>query len=142
LRVFAPEEPLSAALHYMHQRGFTQVVARQRGELRLVTAAGITRWLAAHLDDPPITDGDGSSVPAASRIDLTGATIADVLELEKPDALALLRADATLEEAVDAFQHAVAGRHGRLFALLITEHARPSEAPLGIITPADLLDEE
>jgi hypothetical protein len=142
LRVFAPDELLSAALEYMHQRGFTQIVVRDRGELRLATASGITRWLAAAADGPPRVGSDGKETPASCCVDLAAATVGDIVALEKPEALALVAADTTLEEAVDVFQRAVAGRHGRLFALLITQHGRATEPPLGIITPADLLDED
>jgi hypothetical protein len=135
LRVFIPEELLQEVLEYMHHGGFTQVVARDQGALRLVTAAGITRWLAAQLEAV-----DGRST--APCVELGSAIVADVLRLEKPEALALLPAKATLEEAVDAFQRSIAGRHGRLFALVITQHGRGNEDPLGIITPADLLLEE
>jgi hypothetical protein len=68
--------------------------------------------------------------------------VATVLAYEKPEALALIPAAATVEDAVDLFQRTVARRHVRLFAVLITEHGQPEESPLGIITPADLLDED
>lgn len=134
LRVFAPEEPLSAALDYMHQQGYTQIVAREAGVLRLATAAAVTRWLTARL-----AGADGST--ATGSVDLAGARVGDVLALEKPEALGLIGRDATVEEALDVFQQSLSRRRGRLYALLITEHGAADEAPLGIITPADLLDE-
>lgn len=137
LRVFAPDEQLSTALDYMHRKGYTQIVAREGGELRLITAAAVTRWLAAHMAAPPPDGGNG-----ASCIDLTGASVADVLALEKPETLGLIGRDATIEEAVDSFQRAISRRRGRLYALLITENGKSDESPLGIITPVDLLEEE
>jgi hypothetical protein len=167
LRVFAPTEPLTAALEYMHRGGYTQVIVREAGELRLLTAAGITRWLAAGLGTFPVGTGVSPSgvgtgvslsalpadaltgVPTADRltavprgVSLAIATIADALAFDKPEALALIEASATVEEAVDMFQQAVAKRRVRLFAILITQTGLSNEAPLGIITPADLLDEE
>jgi hypothetical protein len=142
LRVFAPDEPLSAVLEYMHQTSYTQVVAREGGELRLVTASAVTRWLAAHITAPPVSDGSGGSLLPASSIDLTDALVADVLRLEKPEALLLISSQMTLEEAVDTFQSAISKRRGRLYALVITENGLPHEEPLGIITPVDLLDED
>jgi hypothetical protein len=143
LRVFGTAEPLAAALEYMHRGGYTQVVVREAGELRLLTAAGITRWLAAGMDlVGPAAGRSSDEYRPAGGPTVETATIADALAHEKPEAMALIAASATVEEATDLFQQALAKRRVRLFAIVITQTGQPTEAPLGIITPADLLDED
>jgi len=45
----------------------------------------------------------------------------------------------TVYEAMDTFMLAIEQKRPRIYALLITEHGRPTESPLGIVTPWDLL---
>jgi len=40
---------------------------------------------------------------------------------------------------MEIFQRAIEQRKPRIYALLITEHGKATEHPLGIITPWDLL---
>jgi hypothetical protein len=47
--------------------------------------------------------------------------------------------DETVDAAIFAFEHAIEEGIPRLQAILITNSGRPTETPIGIMTPWDLL---
>jgi predicted transcriptional regulator len=117
---FSPGESLATALRYMRDEDFSQVVAQREGKLCLLSAEGITRWLADQ-NEP---------------VDLDGVTVGDVLPYDPPDGFRVLGAAETVESARHIFQ-----RGPRVFAVIITEHGTATETPLGIVTPWDVLEE-
>ena len=128
MHVFGPATQLVEVLKYMRHHGYSQVVSRVDGRLKLTTSSGITRWLAAQAE--------------AGECHLAGVTLADILPHDRDGSFMLIRAGATVEEALSIFQQSLHVRRPRLFALVITKNADPGEEPLGIITPRDLLVEE
>lgn len=128
VRVFDPDTALKEVLQYLYGRGFSQVLSRSMGRLRLTTSSGITRWLAAGVN--------------AGEVAFERATLKDVLPFDTEDAMQLLARSATVDEALAVFQASLSSKRQRLFAIIITEHGDASEEPLGIITPRDLLVEE
>ena len=125
VRCFAPGTLLVDVLRHIHERSYTQVVARVEGALALLTTADIAQWLAAQAGEHPV--------------DLAGVTLANVLPFCRPSAMELIGRDGTVEEARQRFEQSLSEKR-RLFAIIITEHGAPTEDPLGIITPADLLE--
>ena len=128
VHVFGPATPLSEVLQFIYSRGFSQVVSRSGGRLRLTTSSGITRWLAAMVN--------------AGEVPFETATLADVLPFDTEDAMQLLGREASVDEALAIFQASLERKRPRLFAIIITETGQAHEDPLGIITPRDLLVEE
>lgn len=128
VRVFSPSTPLSEVLQFIYSRGFSQVVSRFEGRLRLTTSSGITRWLAAMIN--------------AGEVPFETATLNDVLPFDTEDAMQLIARDASVDEALAIFQASLERKRPRLFAIIITETGQAHEEPLGIITPRDLLVEE
>jgi len=114
---FAPGESLATALGYMRDEDFSQIVARQEGELRLLSAEGITRWLQQQ----------------AGAVDLTRVTVGEVLALEPSGTFRVLAGADTVEAARRALAAAP-----RVFAVIITASGHTAEPPLGIVTPWDL----
>ena len=128
IHVFGPATLLHEVLKYMRHHGFSQVVSRVDGRLRLTTSSGITRWLATQAE--------------TGVLDLDGVTLADVLPHDRDGAFELINAHATVDEALLKFQESLHARKPRLFALIITKNGLATEEPIGIITPRDLLVEE
>ncbi len=44
-------------------------------------------------------------------------------------------------DARHAFTHAIERKQPRIYAILVTQNGKPSERPLGIVIPWDLLEE-
>lgn len=128
VHVFSPKTPLKEVLQYMFSRGYSQVVSRVEGRLRLTTSSGLTRWLAAMVN--------------ADDVPYQSATMADVLPFDREEALQLIARDASIDQALAIFQSSLERKRPRLFAIVITETGDAAEEPLGIITPRDLLVEE
>lgn len=124
VHVFSVLERFGVALRAMAERDYSQVVVRDDDGLGLLSSLGVTGWLAA--------------AQVRQAIDVDGVSIADVLEHEPPGSFSMLGRGAALEEAWDLFEGG--GRGGRrLQAIIITEHGAPTEKPIGLITPWDLV---
>lgn len=127
IRPLAADRPLADALRLMAERDYSQVVVRREDRLTVLSGEGVTRWLAANADD---------TLPMGST------TVADVLEHEPEGTFALLPRNATIEEARDFFDRAPGLPAPRVHAVIITEHGRDTEEPLGFATPWDLVPDE
>lgn len=112
-------EPLADARDRLLERRYDQlVVVDERG--------GVVDLL---------TDRDVVLIEARGDIDGDDAamTVADAIALRGYSAIALLAKDSSAGEAVDALQDE------RTSAVVLTEHGRAGEKPLGIITRGDIL---
>jgi len=123
VRCFSMLDPLVTALKYMAEGDFSQAVVRKEGRLHLLTAEGIGRWLERHANEGTVA----------------GAAIKDTLRYEVPNNFMTMGQDCSVHEARQAFQIALNQRRPRLFAIIITSKGGPTEDPLGIATPWDLL---
>lgn len=119
-------EPLTAALKLMQDNKFSQVPIYEEGAFKgLITAAGITYWLAGQSTEDSIS----REIP----------TLSDVYNYEKrKESFVFVERGLSVYEAEDYFKRAIS-KGTRLEALLITENAGHDEKLIGIITPYDLL---
>ncbi|MHC8517823.1 CBS domain-containing protein [Sporosarcina sp. ITBMC105] len=117
---------LTLALRMMRDNKFSQVPIYEEGKFKgLITAAGITYWLAGQSTEDSIS----REIP----------TLSTVYDYEKrKESFEFVEKDLSVYEADDYFKRAIS-RGTRLEALLITENAEPDEDLIGIITPFDLL---
>jgi len=117
--------PLAEAVVVMRENSFSQLpVLRDRHVIGVLTANTIARWLGYEVD--------------ADVFSLQDTTIAQVLKhSEDQQNHCFLDRASTLFDALDEFDE-FAKRGKDLDAILITQHARPSEALLGILTISDL----
>ena len=120
------EDPLTAALKLMSETKFSQVPIYQNGKFKgLITAAGITYWLAGQSTEDVIP----REIP----------TLSDVYNYEnRKESFEFVDKDLSVYEAEDYFKRAIT-RGTRLEALLITENAEYDGELIGIIRPFDLL---
>ena len=117
---------LTVALGLMRDNKFSQVPVYEQGAFKgLITAAGITYWLAGKSTEDSIS----REIP----------TLSDVYSYEKrKESYVFVKRELSIYEAEDYFKRAIT-EGTRLEALLITENANPDEELIGIITPYDLL---
>ena len=130
LHLFSPQDPLINALRYMGDNKYSQVIVQTEGKLSLLTVEGIAKWL--------------ENQAGKDTISLQEATIADAQRAEAQEDkraknVDFMSQDQTIDDAKQKFMLALEQGEPRIYALLITEHGEPTEAPLGIITPWDLI---
>jgi hypothetical protein len=95
--------------------------------LGLVSPEGITQWILRE------SNSVGLLEPATASISEVGAH-------EPKVSWRFMKPDQTVEEARTAFLDGSAAPSTRLYAILVTHTAKPTEAPLGIVTPWDVFD--
>jgi predicted transcriptional regulator len=125
IHLFSPPDPLVTALQHMREHNYSQVVVKTEGKLSLLTVEGIARWLEEQAQDDIISVRD--------------AHIADAQKYEQVENVSIMNRNQTVYEAMDTFMLAIEQKRPRIYALLITEHGKLIESPLGIVTPWDLL---
>lgn len=123
VRLFEPADKLSDVLTHMRAGDYSQVVLRVDGNTVVLTTEGIARWLAANCDN--------------EIIDISVATAGETLKHEELGGFALAARTMTIHDAHEIFMRP---RKTQLFALVVTEHGRPSEKPIALVTPNDLIE--
>jgi CBS domain len=73
-------------------------------------------------------------------VSLDRVTVGDVLRYELPDDFLILPADSTVADVRSAFARALEEGHPRIYAVVVTETGKPTEEPLGIVTPWDVME--
>jgi len=126
--VFQENDSLRQVLKIIRQRKYTQFPVYHNKQFRgLITTVGITNWLASTMGD------HHSQVP--NRI----PTLHDILTHEKNRVnYKFVSKCITIYEAEEIFKQGVE-RGKRFEALLITEHGKPHQKLIGIITPLDIV---
>lgn len=119
-------DTLIDGLELIRKQRFNQIPIYRNNEFfGLVTATGITLWLADECPEGNIT----REIP----------TLIDIYQYEKKKiTYRFIEKDFSVYAAEDCFKRAVS-QGKRLDALLITENGDKKEKLIGIITPADLL---
>ena len=123
---FQMTDSLQYTLKAIRKRKYTQfpVYDGQRFQ-GLLTTVGITNWLASSMIDTDLP----KSIP----------TLRDILQHEKNERnYKFISRYMTIYEAEEIFKAGV--ERGRRFeALLITEHGKPHQKLIGIVTPIDIM---
>ena len=119
-------DKLSKGLKLIREKRFNQIpIYENRKFIGLITATGITYWLADQTTDEIIS----REIP----------TLLDIHHHEKQkNTYRFVERELSVYEAEEYFKKSVADGK-RLEALLITENGKPEEKLLGIITPLDLM---
>ncbi len=105
----SPDADILAALALINETGYSQIPVYDSGTFTaLLTTNAIARWVAADLSD----DGVIGAASVSAALDMAQEVI-----------------DVLTEPAAD-------GTHPS--AVLLTEHGKPTQRPVGIATPADL----
>lgn len=119
-------DTLEKGLELIRKKRFNQIPIYDNGEfVGLITAAGITYWLA--------------DTCANGEVNEKATTLSDVYFHEKKEkAYRFIHKNLSIYEAEEYFKKSVV-QGKRLEALLITENGQANEKLLGIITPLDLM---
>lgn len=124
--VFQDRDSLKHVLKVIRHRKFTQFPVYHKDQFKgLVTTVGITNWLATMMG--------GDQIPRKIP------SLHDILMHEKNRVnYKFVSRYITIYEAEDIFKQGV--ERGRRFeALLITEHGKPHQKLIGIVTPLDIV---
>lgn len=121
----SPDDTLADVWHRVRDHGYSRFpIYGREGFLGLLTSNGIARWCAAALQNGRL-EIDASSVP-----------LADVLDADhRRERVAFIARDALADEAEALFT-----RKEPLELVIITEHGRLHERPIGIISAADIVN--
>lgn len=122
---FSECDELGQVLAYMEKKDYSQVVVKVKDKHGVLSSEGIVRWLSRARD--------------VGLADLEGATVGAAYVCEDSESCQFLGRYEPLDAAILAFETAIPKRIPRLQAILITHHGRPTEEPLGIITPWDII---
>lgn len=125
ITVFSSEDPLGMALSHMHENDYSQVVVQVNGEYRILSSEGIVRWM--------------SGARQVGLADIEAATVGNVYVHEEQTGHCYMSRNETTDAVIVAFEEAISKGLPRLLAILITHSGKPTEKPLGIITPWDLI---
>lgn len=124
--VFQEKDSLKHVLKVIRNRKYTQFPVYDNDQFKgLVTTVGITNWLATTM--------------AGSKLPKHIPTMHDILLHEKNKVnYKFVSRYITIYEAEEIFKQGV--ERGRRFeALLITEHGKPQQKLIGMITPIDIM---
>ncbi|WP_245622917.1 CBS domain-containing protein [Lysinibacillus contaminans] len=124
--VFQEKDSLKYVLKVIRSRRYTQFPVYSNNQFKgLVTTVGITNWLATTM--------------AGNQLPKHIPTMHDILLHEKNKVnYKFISRYITIYEAEEIFKQGV--ERGRRFeALLITEHGKPQEKLIGMITPIDIM---
>lgn len=133
LRLFSPQDPLMDALRYMGNNVYSQVIVQTEGKLSLLTVEGIANWLEEQADRETIR------LQEATIADAQRAEAQDDKRAKNVDFVDFMSQNQTIDDARQKFMFALEQGEPRIYALIITENGEPTEEPLGIITPWDLI---
>jgi len=119
----APEESLAELWSRMSEHGYSRFpVYGREGFVGLLTSHGIARYCASQARSGRL-ELDASAVP-----------VSELLEHDsRRERVAFVARDALIDDVDHLFS-----RMQRLEAVLITEHGKPHERPIGILCPSDV----
>ena len=121
--VLQSDQSLNDVLKLIRSDGYSRYpVYDGKSFVGLLTTNGLARWLASHVNDG-IVDSNLQTV-----------SISEVLEADhRKEAVAFVTRKALIDDVETMFTN----RHP-LEAVIITEHGRTHETPIGLIGPADI----
>jgi CBS domain-containing protein len=110
---------LPEVLRNMFEHDYSQVIVENCGEYRLLSREGVSKWVEANID----TD----------LVSITETKVADVLPHEDNTNCEYVGRSTDIFAFIDI----IGSPKKRVQAVIITEHGRPDEKPLGIATVWD-----
>jgi len=120
--VFLPSDGLSKVLPYMKVHDFSQIVVKWSERFGLITREGVAMWLEANIVEDVIS--------------IKEANLEDIRGYESLDTCQYLGRDASYYDAGEHFAQCT----GRMQAILVSHSGKPTETPLRIITPWDMME--
>jgi hypothetical protein len=128
VREFSSDASLSAALAFMHDKDFSQIVVRLDGKLKLLSQAGLTRWLESKYDHGWLAEDT--------------VAVGDVVRFEPDGTCKFVGRRVSADEVVTQFVRLPGPSSELLRAVIVTESGKPTEKAIGLVTPWDSLKYE
>lgn len=118
-----PDQSLAEAFHMVQGNGYSRYPVYDKSRfVGMVTANGFTRWVAGQMKNSHI------------HIDAAEVRIGDILDRDhRRDRATFVSRNALLDDVEQLFE-----KNKALEAVIITEHGREDEQPIGMICPADV----
>lgn len=126
LEVFEPSDSLRVTLRYMKDHDYSQVIVHKEGKLVLLTTEAIGHWLETNVDEDNL-------------VLVEDASVGDALNHTLDDSFVCMARSDSVYDAREAFEQSIEVNRPRLYAIIVTEHGKRTESPLGIVTPWDLI---
>lgn len=121
VKVRSVQDSLSSALREMGAHDYSQLLVQDTsGSLRLITREGIATWLERSIED--------------DLVSIRETTIEEIIRCEDESAYRFMSRGTDIWEGIQAFSDP----KRRIQALILTQHGRASEQPLGLITTYDI----
>lgn len=121
VQVRSVQDSLSSALREMGAHDYSQLLVKDsNGTHRLLTREGIAAWLEQSIEDDLVSIGE--------------TTVEQVIRFEDEQACRFLGRGADIWEGLNAFSDP----KRRIQAIVLTQHGRASEQPLGLVTAYDI----
>jgi predicted transcriptional regulator len=122
----APDQSLAQTWNLVRESGYSRFpVYDKEGFVGLLTTNGFTQWCASRFQ--------GSKL----EIDASAVSVAEVLAVDsRRDRVAFVSREALVDDVDDLYSQR--GEAGRLEAVLITEHGKRHERPIGLICASDI----
>lgn len=118
-----PDQSLAEAFQMVRDDGYSRYPVYEKGRfVGMLTANGFTRWIAGQMNNSYI------------NIDASKVRVADILERDhRRDRATFVSRNALVDDVEQLFV-----KNQALEAVIVTEHGREDEQPIGMICPADI----
>jgi hypothetical protein len=120
LRIFHSTNSLSETLAYMKANDFSQVITLDKGSYVILSSEGIAHWLGSQ----------------ENMVNLPKSFLGDIIDCEPEGTCRYLRANDTIERALEVFTKDLGKR---VFSIIATETGLATAQPITIITPWDFV---
>ncbi|MCK4874014.1 MAG: CBS domain-containing protein [Phycisphaerales bacterium] len=122
----SPDQSLADTWNLVQDSGYSRFpVYGKEGFVGLLTSNGFTRWCAGRLKGGRL------------EIDASAVSVAEVLAVDsRRDRVAFVSREALVDDVDDMYSQR--GDAGRLEAVIITEHGKRHERPIGLICASDI----
>ncbi len=121
VKVRSFQDSLSSALREMGAHDYSQLLVQDMsGSHRLITREGIATWLEQSIED--------------DLVSIAETTIEEIIRCEDESTYCFMSRSTDIWEGIQAFSDP----KRRIQALILTQHGRASEQPLGLITAYDI----
>ncbi|OZM56940.1 hypothetical protein CIB95_09220 [Lottiidibacillus patelloidae] len=126
VKICHPTTSLKEILEIMHTNGYSQVpVYDEEGFLGLLTEGGIVKWISENT--------------IAGLVEIEDVKAQEILPLEDEHNVHFISRKQTIYDLEDVFEKYY-DNNKKLEAILITEHGRKVQRPVGIVTSWDLVE--
>lgn len=123
VRTLGPDDTLARVMSLIRDDGYSRYpVYGREGFIGLLTANGVARWCARQTKNDRL------------EVELSSTPVSDVLEIDhRREAVVFVSRDSFIDDVEERFRE-----QEPLEAVIVTEHGKVHQQPIGLICPADI----